>query len=354
MSFDDLIATSTVAVCAGTGGVGKTTCAAAIAFAAAQKGRRAVVVTIDPARRLGDAMGLDDLHHDPQRIKIKGAARGGELWALMLDTKATFDQLVRDRTSNAEQAQRIFDNRYYQSLSTVLSGTQEFMAIEKLYELQETGDYDLIVVDTPPSRNALDFLDAPRALARFLNGRLLRLITPSGARFTRAVTGAAHVAAKAIGKIVGARVVDDVFAFVAAFAELQAGFLERSAQVEELLGADSTAFVLVTSPRGEAVDEGLYFAERIADDDLRVGGLVVNRMHPRFDEIDLPKAGGTALEPFVEAYRLANAAADAEEAAITPLLAAVGDAAVAKVPMFGGDVHDLDAIAEVSAVLTSN
>ena len=277
----ELVEESSTLVCCGSGGVGKTTTAAVLAMEAARRGRRTVVVTIDPARRLADALGLDELSNTP---KVIDGDWSGELSALMLDTKSTFDALVRKYASDEQQSEGILENRFYRNISGALSGTQEYMAMEKLYELHTETDYDLVVVDTPPTRNALDFLEAPNHLARFLDHRLYRvLMTP-----TRGVVKAVNVAAQAflrtLSRTVGGDVVKDAVAFFQAFEGMEEGFIERAHGVEELLAADETSFVLVASPRADTVAEATYFAERLAEGGIDVRALIVNRMHPTFGD----------------------------------------------------------------------
>jgi anion-transporting ArsA/GET3 family ATPase len=266
-----------VLVVCGSGGVGKTTTAAVLALEAARQGRSAVVVTIDPARRLADALGLEGLTNDPSPIKGDWP---GELAALMLDTEGTFNGLVAKYAGSAEQADKILANRFYRNIAGALSGTQEYMASEKLYELHQETDFDLIVVDTPPTRNALDFLEAPDRLARFLDHRLYRLITAPTRGLVKAVNVAAQGFLRSVGRIVGGDVIADAIAFFAAFEGMEEGFKERARRVEELLAADETSFVLVTSPRGDAVNEASFFARELSEHHISVDALVVNRMHP--------------------------------------------------------------------------
>jgi anion-transporting ArsA/GET3 family ATPase len=276
----EVVARSKVVVCCGSGGVGKTTTAALIAMEAARSGRKAVVVTIDPARRLADALGLEGLTNEPSRID---GGWPGELWALMLDTKTTFDGLVRRYSATEAQAQAILTNNFYKNISGSLSGTQEYMATEKLFELAVEGDYDLVVVDTPPTRNALDFLEAPHRLAHFLDHRLYRVLTTPTKGIVKAVNVAAQTLVRALAKVVGADVVDDAISFFQAFEGMDAGFKDRAQQVDALLVDDATAFVLVASPKADTVVEAGYFAAQLHDHHIEVRGLIVNRMQPSFE-----------------------------------------------------------------------
>ncbi|HLF99698.1 MAG TPA: ArsA-related P-loop ATPase [Acidimicrobiia bacterium] len=288
--FATLVADRHIIVCCGSGGVGKTTTAAALALEGARRGRNTVVVTIDPAKRLANALGLESLADtasaidralwDPDGV----APAEGRLSALMLDTKSTFDRLVARYSGGEEQARGIIENRFYRNVSSALSGTQEYMAMEKLHELHDEGGYDLIVVDTPPTRNALDFVDAPERLTRFLDHRLVRfLLFP-----TRATLRAASVAAQAflrtMSRVVGTEAVQDAIAFFQAFEGMEQGFRDRAQKVLELLSDPGSAFVLVTSPRRDAVEEAMFFAARLAETDIPVQGMIVNRIHPSFGD----------------------------------------------------------------------
>jgi anion-transporting ArsA/GET3 family ATPase len=277
-----------IIVCCGSGGVGKTTTAAVFALSGACRGRNAVVVTIDPAKRLANALGLDSLSDTAREIDRElwdpegGAPPEGRLSALMLDTKSTFDHLVLKYAGDPAQGAGILENRFYRNISSVLSGTQEYMAMEKLHELHEEGGYDLIVVDTPPTRNALDFLDAPARLTRLLDNRLFRLVmAPTRASF-RVANIALQTFFRSVSKVIGIEVVEDLVLFFQAFEGMEDGFRQRAHRVLELLGEPGTAFVLVTSPGRDAVSEAGYFARRLRDARLSVDGLVVNRIHPEF------------------------------------------------------------------------
>ncbi|MGI9603756.1 MAG: ArsA family ATPase, partial [Acidimicrobiales bacterium] len=267
----DLVDGCRVIVCTGTGGVGKTTTAAAIAIEGARRGRRAVVITIDPARRLADALGLAGLSNDPSRIELDAP---GELWAMMLDTKSTFDDLIGRYSGDDEQAERITANRFYQNVSTALSGTQEYMAMEKLYELNTDERFDLLVVDTPPSRNALDFLEAPNLLTRLLENRLYRLLTAPGRGVLRAVNSAAQTLLRQLTRVVGAEVVEDAIAFFQAFEGMEDGFKERAQEVLALLGSDNTGFLLVASPRFDTIVEAQHFGAQLAGAGIAVRAAV--------------------------------------------------------------------------------
>jgi anion-transporting ArsA/GET3 family ATPase len=346
----DLVADRSILVCCGPGGVGKPTVAAALAVEAARTGRRAVVVTIDPARRLADALGLDALTNTPGRVDGDWP---GELWALMLDPRATFDDLVTRYAPDPAQAGTILANRFYRNIAGALSGTQEYMAMEKLYELHGDDRFDLVVVDTPPTRNALDFVDAPRRLTRFLDNRLFRLLMLPARTGLRAVNLATQAFVRTVGKVVGSDVVSDAVTFFQAFEGMEDGFRQRAARVQQLLGEPTTAFVLVASPRRDATRETEFFADKLAEAGIAVQALVVNRMHPRFSPAPSVPAGGGAGTPLAPLYRnvveLARMA-DGEEGHVAALATRLTAPAV-RVPELESDVHDLSGLARVAAYI---
>ncbi|MFV0318322.1 MAG: ArsA family ATPase [Microthrixaceae bacterium] len=362
-SFAGVVSDAKVVVCCGSGGVGKTTTAAVLALEAARAGRRSVVVTIDPARRLADALGLDGLTNEPRRID---ADLDGEMSALMLDTKATFDGLVRRYSNDTDQAERILTNRFYQNISSALSGTQEYMASEKLYELANEGAWDLVVVDTPPTRHALDFLDAPQRLARFLDHRLYRVLMAPTRGVVKAVNMAAQAVVRSLSKVVGGEVVADAISFFQAFEGMDEGFKARADAVDKLLRSPDTAFVLVASPKADTVAEAGYFADQLERQGIDVQGLIVNRMQPTF------RAGGSAsattansadarqraatlqdttLGQHYQALADALTLAEGEEAHLAGLAKRVAPAPVVRVPVQPFEVNDLDGLATIGAVL---
>ena len=273
-----------IIVCCGSGGVGKTTTAAALGLRAAeQHGRRTVVLTIDPARRLAQSMGLTELDNTPRQVKgIETDATGGELFAMMLDMKRTFDEVVGAHTT-PQRAAEIFANPFYQAMSSTFSGTQEYMAMEKLGQLRARNEWDLIVVDTPPSRSALDFLDAPARLSRFLDGRMLRLLLAparSGGRsMFSLVTASFGLFSRAVQKILGAQLLTDLSGFVAALDSMFGGFRQRADETYRILQDPQTAFLIVAAPERDAVREAAYFAERLVAERMPLAGLVLNRTH---------------------------------------------------------------------------
>jgi anion-transporting ArsA/GET3 family ATPase len=286
LDVDALLATpaTKIIVCCGSGGVGKTTTAAALGLRAAeQHGRRIVVLTIDPARRLAQSMGLTELDNTPRQVKgIDTDATGGELFAMMLDMKRTFDEVVQAHTT-PRRAAEIFANPFYQAMSSTFSGTQEYMAMEKLAQLRARNEWDLIVVDTPPSRSALDFLDAPARLSRFLDGRMLRmLLAPArsgGRSMFSLVTASFGLFSRAVQKILGAQLLTDLSGFVAALDSMFGGFRQRADETYRILQDPQTAFLIVAVPERDAVREAAYFAERLVADRMPLAGLVLNRTH---------------------------------------------------------------------------
>src|SRR5439155_21145541 len=263
-------------------------------------GRRAAVVTIDPARRLANALGLDALSDSAAEIPAslwdpEGRAQsGGSFSALMLDTKRTFDHLVEKYASSERQRERILANRFYQNIAGALSGTQEYMAMEKLFELDQEGGYELIVVDTPPSRNALDFLEAPGRLTKVLDARVFRWFLAPARGGMRVVSGAARGFLRSVGRAVGAEVLDDAVEFFAAFEGMYEGFRTRARNVSALISDERTSFVLVSSPPRDAIDEADFFSDRLSGSGLEVHSLVVNRVHPRFSDLGPGAARGRA------------------------------------------------------------
>ncbi|GGS18301.1 anion-transporting ATPase [Streptomyces nojiriensis] len=270
-----------IIVCCGAGGVGKTTTAAALGVRAAGRGRKAVVLTIDPARRLAQSMGIDSLDNTPRRVEAVGAG-GGELHAMMLDMKRTFDEIV-EAHADGERARAILANPFYQSLSAGFAGTQEYMAMEKLGQLRARDDWDLIIVDTPPSRSALDFLDAPKRLGSFLDGKFIRvLMAPAkvgGRAGMKFLNVGMSMMTGTLSKLMGASLLKDVQTFVAAMDTMFGGFRTRADATFRLLQAPGTAFLVVAAPEADALREAAYFVERLAAENMPLAGLVLNRVH---------------------------------------------------------------------------
>ncbi|MCY7372559.1 MAG: ArsA family ATPase [Spirochaetaceae bacterium] len=355
-----------IIVCCGSGGVGKTTTAAALGLRAAEQGRNVVVLTIDPARRLAQSMGLDALDNTPRRVKKVDEAAGGSLDAMMLDMKRTFDEVVLAHAT-PERAQVIMDNPFYQSLSSSFSGTQEYMAMEKLGQLRAEERWDLIVVDTPPSRSALDFLDAPKRLGSFLDGRFIRILmapAKTGGRAYLKVIGAGLGAVTAaMTKILGAQVLKDLQAFIAALDTMFGGFRERADATYQLLQASGTRFVVVAAPERDALREASYFVERLGEERMPLAGLVLNRVHTtgaRSLSAARSTAGAETLEDTQEhavAAGILRLHADRmrmierEQSLRGRFTAAHPAVAVVDVAAQPGDVHDLAGLRVIGAAL---
>ena len=378
-AIEELLAESRVVICCGSGGVGKTTIAAVLALEGARRGRNTCVVTIDPAKRLADALGLETLSDTPAAIdrdrwdEDGTAMPGGSISALMLDTKSTFDQLVTGNAETEEQAQRILDNRFYRNVSGALGGTQEYMAMEKLHELHEHGNFDLIVVDTPPTRHALDFLDAPRRLVRLLDNRIFRMLMMPTRAYLKVASVAVQTFLRTVAKVVGSEVIDDVVAFFRAFEGMEAGFRARALAVEELLAAPDTAFVLVTSPRRDALEEAQFFAHQLEQGGQQIDALIVNRVHPMFGDeapaglraaaAELRKgeqSGNPEAAERLAAERLAERyenladfreVAEIEREHLRGVHERVGSASITYVPYLSRDVYDFSALEEIGSLL---
>ncbi|MGJ9412805.1 ArsA family ATPase [Aeromicrobium sp. CF4.19] len=359
-----------IIVCCGSGGVGKTTTSAALALRAAEQGRNVCVLTIDPARRLAQAMGLSELDNTPRPVEDVDTSAGGSLDAMMLDMKRTFDEVVEAHAS-PEKARQVLANPFYIALSSSFAGTQEYMAMEKLGQLhaESVADrrrWDLIVVDTPPSRSALDFLDAPERLSSLLDGRFIKLLLAPAKGPARLLSAGFGVVTSALNKVLGAQVLTDVQTFVAAFDTLFGGFRQRAEATYALLQAGGNAFVVVAAPEPDAMREAAYFTERLAGESMPLAGLVVNRVHEstpegltaadaesgarRLRRTDDPAAEATAELLDVHAER---ARVSARESALRRTFAAahpgVGSVAVAAL---SSDVHDLDGLRRIGDLLT--
>jgi anion-transporting ArsA/GET3 family ATPase len=348
----DALEAAAVVVCCGSGGVGKTTTAAVLGLQLARDGRRVVVVTIDPAKRLADALGLTGgLTNEPTRLDL---GDDGELWAMMLDTAATFDGLVRAHAPSTEQAERILSNRFYRNISGALSGTQEYMAAERLYALHDDPRFDVVIVDTPPTRHALDFLEAPGTLTRFLDHPLFKLLMMPTRRGLKVLNVAAQPVLRTVGKVVGGDVLADAIAFFQAFDGMETGFRDRADSVMQLLRSDATRYVLVAAPKRDTIDEARYFAARLAEAHLAVSALVVNRSTPDFGIPDATTEPD-ADDPVMSALRANRdelaAIAAAEHEQLAPLVVDVAPAPVCWVPMLHGDVHDLTGLHEIRGLL---
>jgi anion-transporting ArsA/GET3 family ATPase len=339
-------------VCVGTGGVGKTSTAAALGVAAARRGRRVVVLTIDPARRLADALGVTGVGNHPALVP---GPWPGELTAVMLDTASTFDDLVRETAGDPIQAERILDNRFYRNIADTLSGTHEYMAGEKLLELLDGGCHDLVIVDTPPSDRALDFLDAPARLVRMLDHRIYRALVAPAKGYGRVLNIATQGFLRTTGRLVGSDLVEDAVAFFAAFDGMDAGFRERADRVRGWLTDPATAYVLVAAPRADPIAGAADLRDRLEKAGIALSAVVVNRMHPSRGDAAAARAMAAALAGTDLGALWANlaelaAVAEDEEIAVAAL---AGDLPLVRVPSLDQEVTDLDALGLLADSLVS-
>ena len=367
-SVGEVLEGKSICICAGSGGVGKTTTSAAIATGLAARGLKVCVLTIDPAKRLADSLGLEELGNDARRVDPKlfeaqGVEIKGELWGMMLDPKQTFDELIARQAPDEESRDRVLNNRIYQQISSALAGSQEYMAMEKLFELHTEGDFDLLVLDTPPTRNALDFLDAPRRLTQFIEGKSLRVfMKPTG--LAAKVTGrGVSVALGVFKKLVGFDLLADLAEFFNAFSGMVDGFQARAKRVNSLLSDRRTCFLVVCGPQGEPVDEAVYFHRKLVEAKLPFGGVIVNKVHYPAEKL---RDDGAALPADLErrlsgdedlARRVAEnfsdyqALAERDAANIERLARELRSKGVIRVPYLDEDVHDLGGLMRINDYL---
>jgi anion-transporting ArsA/GET3 family ATPase len=351
-----------IVICAGSGGVGKTTTAAALGMGMAESGMKVAVVTIDPARRLATSLGLADLDNeprlvDPERFSAHGVEVRGELWAMMLDAKRTFDTLIERLAPDERTRDEVFANRIYQQLSSAVAGSQEFTAIAKLYELDQDGGFDLLVLDTPPSRNALDFLDAPQRLKGFFGGRAIRLFLRPAGLSGKVLGRGTGMVFSLLKRVTGVDLLQDLSVFFRTLGGMIDGFTERADRVEALLEDPATTFLIVTSPRHDPAEEAIHFHRKLAEASMPFGGLVVNRVH-RAAELNggvppaLAKELGRDLAERVDISARELAALAARDAAgVERLVAALGDPPAIVVPELDDDVHDVDGLVRIRECL---
>ncbi len=368
LNVDELLRDSSVRimVCCGSGGVGKTTTSAALALRAAEQGRSVVVLTIDPARRLAQSMGLSELDNTPRPVPGIDASADGSLDAMMLDMKRTFDEVVETHAP-PDKAAQILRNPFYQALSSSFAGTQEYMAMEKLGQLHaeasRRGRWDLVVVDTPPARSALDFLDAPERLSSFLDGRLIRILLAPAKGPARFLSAGMSLVTNTVTKVLGGQLLKDVQTFVAAFDTLFGGFRSRAEETYRILKDPQTAFLVVASPESDALREAAFFVERLEEEDMPVAGMVLNRVTTSAASGISQQAALAAAERLGErepltsallrlhAERLSRVAR--EQTLQRRFAAAHPDVATATVPALGTDVHDLESLRNVSALMAA-
>ncbi|MFL5890163.1 MAG: ArsA family ATPase [Solirubrobacteraceae bacterium] len=365
MNIADVIADKRIVICGGSGGVGKTTASAAIAMGAAARGRKVAVVTIDPARRLANSLGLEELGNepalvDPQLFPAAGIEMEGELWAMMLDPKRTFDDLIDRLAPNEKSRDEVLANRIYQELSNAVAGSQEFTAMAKLYELDRSHDFDLIVLDTPPSRNALDFLDAPDRLTQFFEGRALQVfLRPTGlaARVMGRGTGMVFGVLK---RVTGIDLLEDLAVFFRSLSGMIDGFRERAQAVNKLLADPGTVFLLVTSPEREPIDEAIFFWRKLKAARMPFGGVVVNRVHhdllgdAEVEDVSAELVGelGDKLAARVaDNFRDYHVLARRDAQNIERLGKQLRDDRLLLIPYLDEDVHDVEGLARLDRYL---
>jgi anion-transporting ArsA/GET3 family ATPase len=346
-SVESVIEGREVVICAGSGGVGKTTTSAAIALGMAARGKKVCVLTIDPAKRLADSLGLEELGNeatkvDPKLLEAAGVdtENGGELWAMMLDAKETFDALVARHAEDAEARDRVLNNRIYQQISGALAGSQEYMAMEKLFELHSEGRFDLLVLDTPPSRNALDFLDAPTRLTQFIEGKSLQIFI----------------------KPIGFDLLADLSEFFTAFSGMIDGFQDRAHRVNSLLSDEQTSFLIICGPQGEPIEEAVFFHSKLIENKMHFGGAVVNRVRYRLGTRqvkvkDLAARLDEELKDEDLSGRMARNLSEYDVLAvrdqknIEQLTKALNGEPVIRIPYLDTDVHDIAGLCEINRYL---
>jgi len=348
-----------ICICAGSGGVGKTTTSAAIALGLARRGQRVAVVTIDPARRLATSLGLEELDNEPRLVDPEllasegGGEVSGELWAMMLDAKRTFDELIIRLAPDERTQEEVLGNRIYQELSSAVAGSQEFTAVAKLYDLHRSGRFDVIVLDTPPSRNALDFLDAPGRLTSFLDGRALKaFILPTGLGMRVLGRGATPLLA-ALRRVTGIDLLSDLSTFFQLLGDMTNDFSLRAARVEQMLRAETTAFVLVTSAQREPIDEAIWFRRTLEKSGLPFSGVIVNRVHHDLlgerEPRDIAAALGRVLpgelvERVAENLHDYHVLAHRDASNVARLRAELGSHPLLLVPHMDDDIHDVEGL----------
>ncbi len=376
MTLSGLVKERRILVCVGSGGVGKTTTAASLGLAGARAGRRTLVLTIDPAKRLANALGLAHLGHEVQEIPRERLAEGGfvqpggSLFAMMLDQKRAFDEIVERYAKDPAVRKRIFDNPIYRGASTTLAGSYEYAAMAKLYEIAEANRYDLIVLDTPPTANAIDFLDAPERMSSAIDSPAIdwfvRPYKEAGQFSLKALSIGTAFILKRIARFVGSAFLEDIARFFVEFNTVLGGFRERAKEVFEILRRPDVAFVMVSSPEPLAVDEALYFFERLHSAHMPLGAFVVNRVHPELPPAPSrenliekltasPELRGFSPDEVVRVaadldatYREFASLAEADAREIGRLrLAAVEDVSVIEVPLFDGDIYDMDGLSQM-------
>jgi anion-transporting ArsA/GET3 family ATPase len=384
VNIGELLEGKEICICAGSGGVGKTTTSAAIAMGMAQRGKKVAVLTIDPAKRLANSLGLPELGNeerlvDPSRFAEAGVEVKGELWAMMLDAKRTFDDLIERHAPDERTRDRVLSNRIYQEISNAMAGSQEYMAMEKVYELHQEARYDLLVLDTPPTRHALDFIEAPERMTRFVEGKSLQFFLRPG-RFGMKVLGrSGGILFSALKRITGIDLLQDLSEFFQSFGGMAEGFSERAQRVKELLADKRTTFLLVSAPERDPIDEAIYFWRRLKEAKLPFGGVVVNKVHPDYvkNSAGQEPAKGSARDDHTldeltsDLVRSLDGTPDAADLArrvaenfssyrmlaerdrqnLALLTSKLDEDCVLQVPYLDEDVHDIAGLAQVNRYL---
>jgi anion-transporting ArsA/GET3 family ATPase len=380
LNVGDLLEGKEICICAGSGGVGKTTTSAAIAMGMAAQGKKVAVLTIDPAKRLANSLGLSELGNEEclvpaERFAEHGVEMKGELWAMMLDAKRTFDELIERHAPDEETRDRILSNRIYQEVSNAMAGSQEYMAMEKLYELYQEARYDLLVLDTPPTRHALDFIDAPERMTRFIEGKSLQFFLRPGRLGIRVIGRSGGALFSVLKRLTGVDLLQDLSDFFQSFGDMAKGFSERAQRVNELLSNRRTTFMLVTAPEREPIDEAIFFWRRLEEGNLPFGGVVVNKVHHDYlslaDDIEDAEPD-TQLDQLVielersldgsrenaelaakvrENFERYRVLAERDRGNIARLTHELDSSSVIEVPYLDEDVYDIGGLAQINRFL---
>jgi anion-transporting ArsA/GET3 family ATPase len=380
VNVGDILAGKQICICAGSGGVGKTTTSAAVALEMASRGMKVAVLTIDPAKRLANSLGLPELGNEEtlvasERFTEAGVEMRGELWAMMLDAKRTFDELVERHAPDEQTRDRILQNRIYEEISNAMAGSQEYMAMEKVYELHQEARYDLLVLDTPPTRHALDFIEAPERMTRFIEGKSLQFFLRPGRFGVKILGRSGGILFSALKRITGIDLLQDLSEFFQSFGDMAEGFSERAQRVKELLGDRRTTFLLVTAPERDPIDEAVYFWRRLKEAKLPFGGVVVNKVHPDYLQVAEGAGSDTAAEALdqlvpelersldgtpgaaelarkvAENFENYEMLAERDRENMKLLTGRIAEECVLEVPYFDEDVHDIAGLAHVNRYL---
>jgi anion-transporting ArsA/GET3 family ATPase len=380
VNVGDILAGKQICICAGSGGVGKTTTSAAVALEMASRGMKVAVLTFDPAKRLANSLGLPELGNEEtlvasERFTEAGVEMRGELWAMMLDAKRTFDELVERHAPDEQTRDRILQNRIYEEISNAMAGSQEYMAMEKVYELHQEARYDLLVLDTPPTRHALDFIEAPERMTRFIEGKSLQFFLRPGRFGVKILGRSGGILFSALKRITGIDLLQDLSEFFQSFGDMAEGFSERAQRVKELLGDRRTTFLLVTAPERDPIDEAVYFWRRLKEAKLPFGGVVVNKVHPDYLQVAEGAGSDTAAEALdqlvpelersldgtpgaaelarkvAENFENYEMLAERDRENMKLLTGRIAEECVLEVPYFDEDVHDIAGLAHVNRYL---